>query len=228
MIHDFVKSLLTTMGDLKIIAGTVVSFTTITFERFEKFWWIVCCAVGLNIVSDLCVTTSLCWFLQRSKTGFTMTDSVIDKLLLYMINAGVLTVVYNTFVLVCIATMRSNLVYVGGLFLVSKLYTSSLLAVVNSRKGLLREGDQNGSFEMNEIDEPQAYESEDPASDHMRRRAGFRTSLQLGRLSWNDISEDAHVGELDLGQKHPVDLRGLSQSDNTDLNSQLKCLPLEG
>ncbi|KLO13138.1 hypothetical protein SCHPADRAFT_379263 [Schizopora paradoxa] len=152
------------------------------------------------------------------------TDTVIDKLLLYMINAGFLTVIYNSFVLTCIVTMKTNFIYAGALFLVSKLYTNSLLAVVNSRQGFLRES-ENGSFALNEGDEPHSHEPDILSSFHVRRRVGFRSSVQLSKVSSTDVGEIVQSEEHAM-QKHPVDLEGFT--DTTNMPLELKVLPLEG
>ncbi|KAI5118380.1 hypothetical protein M0805_005845 [Coniferiporia weirii] len=130
-----------------LTAITIVSYKEVSFIKFEGFTWLVCLTLGFGIVCDIMITGSLYWFLKRSKTGFGITDSIIDKFLLYSVNTGLLTVVYSTAVLICAALMEANLIYVGMFFVISKLYTNSLLAVLNSRKGLPRNSD-HGSFDV--------------------------------------------------------------------------------
>jgi len=132
------------------LAVTVFSFTTVTFARFEPFAWLYCLALALLIVSDILVTASLCLLLQRSRTGFSRTNSIIDKLLVYLINTGLLTALYNCAVLVCAVSLRTSLVYIGLFNLVSKLYSNSLMAVVNSRHSLVHDA-SDGSFELQEV-----------------------------------------------------------------------------
>ncbi|THH08474.1 hypothetical protein EW145_g2679 [Phellinidium pouzarii] len=136
-IHLFSKSLWIPIAIMAIstvrlafaIATTVVSFDEFTFIKFQGFTWLVCLTLGLDMISDIMITVSLCWFLQRSKTGFEKTDSVIDKLLLYAINTGLLTILFNIAVLICAGIMPDNLIFIGMFFIISKLYTNNLLAV---------------------------------------------------------------------------------------------------
>lgn len=226
-IHQFSKNryiavfvmLVSVCRTMLSIATTAISFTTPTFLQFEKYSFLICIGLGLNMLSDICVTVSLCWFLRKSKTGFPKTDSIIDNLLLYMINAGVLTVVYNGSMLACALTMPNNLIYIGGLFLISKLYTNSLLAVVNSRKGILRES-ENGSFELAdlEVDQPHSNEPGVPNSVLTRRRVSFRSSVRLGRISLNEPCEV--TDEFHNCQKHVVHLGELSEKGES--STQLK------
>jgi len=132
------------------LAVTVLSFTTVTFVRFEPFAWLYCLALGLLIVSDILVTSSLCLLLQRSRTGFSRTNSIIDKLMVYLINTGLLTALFNCAVLICAVLLRKNLVYIGLFNLVSKLYSNSLMAVVNSRHSLVSDA-SDGSFELQDV-----------------------------------------------------------------------------
>ncbi|KLO19244.1 hypothetical protein SCHPADRAFT_935569 [Schizopora paradoxa] len=131
-------------------AVTVIGFTTVTFAKFEPFAWLYCLALGLLIVSDILVTASLCLLLQRSRTGFSRTNSIIDKLLVYLINTGLLTALFNCAVLICAVLLRTSLVYIGLFNLVSKLYSNSLMAVVNSRHSLVHDA-SDGSFELQEV-----------------------------------------------------------------------------
>lgn len=62
-----------------------------TFPMFIHVQWLICVTLGSNMVADVTITMSLCWFLRRSKTGFEKTDSILDKLFSYVINTGLLT-----------------------------------------------------------------------------------------------------------------------------------------
>ncbi|KLO12042.1 hypothetical protein SCHPADRAFT_929486 [Schizopora paradoxa] len=129
---------------------TVLSFIFTSFARFDKEVWLLCLTIGLSIISDLIITASLCWFLQKSKTGFSKTDTIIDKLLLYAINTGLLCIIFDSAVLICARTMRWNMIYIGLYFVISKLYSNSLLAVLNSRSGMMTDN-QHGSFELQDL-----------------------------------------------------------------------------
>ncbi|TBU27833.1 hypothetical protein BD311DRAFT_664747, partial [Dichomitus squalens] len=96
-----ISSFLTTCGwlvafcitDETLLAATCIhifsSFVDVTFARFRQHsFWIIYTALGLRVVTDLVLTGSLILFLQRSRTGFTTTERMIDVLTLYAINTG--------------------------------------------------------------------------------------------------------------------------------------------
>ncbi|KAL5494653.1 hypothetical protein ACEPAI_114 [Sanghuangporus weigelae] len=136
------------------IATTVMTIRESSFVKFERFTWLVCTTLGLNTTSDVIITGSLGLYLQSRRTGFEKTNVIIDKLLLYVINAGILNIAYNVAVLICAALMKDNLIFIGMFFLVSKLYSNSLLAVLNSR-GVTHE---MCTQEINVVTPPGVYE----------------------------------------------------------------------
>ncbi|KAL5519557.1 hypothetical protein ACEPAH_1240 [Sanghuangporus vaninii] len=136
------------------IATTVMTIRESSFVKFEHFTWLVCTTLGLNTISDVIITGSLGLYLQSRRTGFEKTNVIIDKLLLYVINTGILNIAYNIAVLICAAVMKDNLIFIGMFFLVSKLYSNSLLAVLNSR-GITHE---MCTQEINVVTPPDVYE----------------------------------------------------------------------
>ena len=59
-------------------------------RRITILQWLVCTTLGLNTVSDVIITGCLCLYLQKRKTGFEKTNIMINKLLLYVINTGII------------------------------------------------------------------------------------------------------------------------------------------
>jgi len=181
------------------LASTVMSYKNPTFDGFAHFIWIICITLGLAIISDVIITVSLCWYLQKSRTGFEKTDSIIDKLLLYSINTGLLTIVFNSAVLICASVMKKNLIFVGLYFIISKLYTNSLLAVLNSRLGLMRDNN-HGSFDLQEINHVPAPTYNEPRSPQARRRklpVVSTINIEMG----NSLQKSSREADVDSENK---------------------------
>ncbi|KAE9395343.1 hypothetical protein BT96DRAFT_997746 [Gymnopus androsaceus JB14] len=87
-------------------------------------------------IADLLIAASLCFYLHKSHTGIRATDSVINKLLVYAINTGLLTSIFAVVDMICFLTMPHNLIHDAMNIMVGKLYTSSLLASLNVRTDL--------------------------------------------------------------------------------------------
>ncbi|KAI0634473.1 hypothetical protein C8Q77DRAFT_756223 [Trametes polyzona] len=89
-----------------------------------------------DIVTDSILTTSLVLHLLRSRTGFKRTDNVIESLVLYTVNTGLVTSVVSVLVFVFSLSSPHSFVY-GAISIVSnKIYVNTVMAVLNSRRGL--------------------------------------------------------------------------------------------
>ncbi|KAH9848471.1 hypothetical protein C2E23DRAFT_889121 [Lenzites betulinus] len=64
------------------------------------------------------------------------TDSVIDLLIIYAVNTGLLTGIFSVCSFIFVLTSPKNLIYSAFNIIAAKMYANSLLAVLNSRKFL--------------------------------------------------------------------------------------------
>ncbi|TCD61641.1 hypothetical protein EIP91_008129 [Steccherinum ochraceum] len=88
------------------------------------------------LAADLTVALSLTYFLHISRTGLKKTESLINVLILYTINTGLLTALDSSAGLVLFVVMPNNLVYVAFYLQLSKLYVNAYLATLNARETL--------------------------------------------------------------------------------------------
>ncbi|KAG2122929.1 hypothetical protein DEU56DRAFT_831120 [Suillus clintonianus] len=83
----------------------------------------------LTVVVDSAIAFTLCLYLRRRRTGMKMTDSVINRLLLYTVNTGAITSLFAILVLImvseCLGGWFSQLTLIS--FLVYPLIWHSLL-----------------------------------------------------------------------------------------------------
>ncbi|KAH8119607.1 hypothetical protein DFH11DRAFT_455490 [Phellopilus nigrolimitatus] len=106
--------------------GTFVGFAT-------HVRWIFTAGVALSVACDFLITGSLCFWLHSSRSGLHAMDAVIDKIILYSIENGLVTSMFSVASLLCAVIMPGNLVFIAIHFIISKLYINSLLASLNSR-----------------------------------------------------------------------------------------------
>jgi len=93
-------------------------------------WFLASC------VADILITISLVLSLTRRKTGFSGTDSVIDKIIRMTIQTGMLTAVFSILDVVCFMVLpHAAINFVWDLAL-SKLYTNCLMSTLNARQTL--------------------------------------------------------------------------------------------
>ncbi|KAI0353785.1 hypothetical protein OH77DRAFT_1427086 [Trametes cingulata] len=118
-------------------AATVEAFIRPTFADFEKVTWLTSAGFGVAVLVDFLLTGALIVVLQKSRTGFKRTDSLIDLLIIYAINTGLLTGIFSVLSFIFAITSPSKLIYSAFNIIAAKSYANSLLAVLNSRKGLM-------------------------------------------------------------------------------------------
>ncbi|KAI1783890.1 hypothetical protein LXA43DRAFT_292497 [Ganoderma leucocontextum] len=114
---------------------TCAIFRNITFKRFaEDSSWLISTGLGISVLTDLLITGAMVVMLRRSRTGFKRTDSILDVLMLFAINTGLLASVVNLASVITALVLPDALIYCAIYLVASKLYSNSVVAVLNSRR----------------------------------------------------------------------------------------------
>ncbi|KAI0326505.1 hypothetical protein GY45DRAFT_1373910 [Cubamyces sp. BRFM 1775] len=132
-----------------MIAATVEGFR-LSLNDFQHVSWLVSAIFGCAVLADICLTGTLVVVLLRARTGFRRTDSLIEVLIIYSINTGLLTSIFGLLCFIFAIILPGNLIYIGISVVGVKLYANSVLAVLNSRRSLsdrMVRGFEMGSFE---------------------------------------------------------------------------------
>ncbi|KAF8989896.1 hypothetical protein BDQ17DRAFT_1434157 [Cyathus striatus] len=95
-------------------------------------------ALSCAIATDWTIAISLIYYLNEHRTGFTGTNMLINRLIFYAINIGLLTSVTDIVVLVLntVHFKARNLYYLAMFQVVGNLYANSFLASLNSRASI--------------------------------------------------------------------------------------------
>ncbi|TFK87115.1 hypothetical protein K466DRAFT_127255 [Polyporus arcularius HHB13444] len=120
-------------------AVTVDTFLHPTLHNSNQAW-MNSAGVGIAALADTLLTAALTFSLHQSRTGIKRTDGIIDLLILYAINTGLVTGIFNILSFVFAIAMPNNLIYAGLDIVATKLYANSLMAVLNSRRSLAEHG----------------------------------------------------------------------------------------
>jgi len=92
---------------------------------------------SVSAVNDLIITVTLVTILIRQKSyAQKRTVALVDKLVAWTIETGMLTSASGIIMLFCFITMRDNFIFVGVFFIEARMFSNSLLASLNSRKRL--------------------------------------------------------------------------------------------
>jgi len=97
-------------------------------------------ALALGAATDLFIALALCYYLRKLKSPQQRSNSLVNHLMLYAINTGILTSAFSIACLFCFAFMANNFIFIGLYFVLSKLYANSFLATLNTRTCLKGQG----------------------------------------------------------------------------------------
>ncbi|KAL0959241.1 hypothetical protein HGRIS_014514 [Hohenbuehelia grisea] len=162
---------------LDFIAGIVITaqaFQIKSFLELNKLSTMFYINFAAGTVSDASVAFALCYYLYKSRTGFTRTDSLIRVLMLYIINTGLVVALDATLGMVMYIAMPDNFIFLAFYLLLSKLYLNSYLASLNAREGLREKADETPvSIHLSRI----------TANSHMRYDPERTTAVAEKRLS---------------------------------------------
>ncbi|KAG1780427.1 hypothetical protein EV702DRAFT_778586 [Suillus placidus] len=137
-----------TLGSGVAIALIWAMYQCHVFSDLVKIEWATFMALGTISFVDFVIASSLCYLLATSRTGFSSTDSIITKLMAYIINTGCLTSVCSLSAIITCAVMPHNFIFLGVEFLVAKLYVNSFLALLNARNYMQPAAETNHSSDV--------------------------------------------------------------------------------
>ncbi|KAJ3017974.1 hypothetical protein NUW54_g450 [Trametes sanguinea] len=95
-----------------VLALTIEGYL-LSFDDFQHVIWLICLLAGFSVFIDICLMGTLVAALMKSKTGYNRMDSLIDVLIIYSINAGVLTSVFALLTFIFAIALPGNLIYVA-------------------------------------------------------------------------------------------------------------------
>ncbi|KAF8582234.1 hypothetical protein K439DRAFT_1617237 [Ramaria rubella] len=143
----YVQSLRLTHSQWIVVVATMCFLEHNLFTKLNKMTWVLLVPYSCAAACDTTITVSLCWYLYLTPTYFERYDSFLQSIMtwFYLSMDDVITSIFNSaFALLTLDARNStepliwpsNLVYIGVFFLLSKLYTNSLLGILNTRKNL--------------------------------------------------------------------------------------------
>ncbi|KAG2158998.1 uncharacterized protein EDB93DRAFT_437288 [Suillus bovinus] len=123
-----------------IYFSKAIHLTTLSQIPQLKPWSMSTNAIAAS--GDVLISVFLCTFLKRSRTGFRQSDTLINKLMLFSVSTGLLTSVCAVMSLISITAWPNTFIYVAFYFCLGRLYCNSLLATLNTRKGMRQDSSE--------------------------------------------------------------------------------------
>ncbi|KAJ7119040.1 hypothetical protein C8R44DRAFT_789897, partial [Mycena epipterygia] len=138
----YIPTFIWTMAFLRVIfsflAGIYGSHRNLLITAFdEQRAWILYIIWVASTINDLTIAATLVYWLYRQRINAQMkTLALMDKLIKWTIETGVITSTASTLILIFFVIKKDNDIWVAVYTIMSRLYSNSLLASLNSRATL--------------------------------------------------------------------------------------------
>ncbi|GAA5842207.1 hypothetical protein JCM3766R1_005065 [Sporobolomyces carnicolor] len=119
------------------VGATAQIFILQYFSRFQSYTYGVAAWLSIAAFADVIITVSLVYHLQKSKTGLLQTNSMLNRLISYIIQTNSITACFAVIDAVLFGASSSSWHAAINLCLL-KLYFNSLLVSLNARADLER------------------------------------------------------------------------------------------
>ncbi|KAJ7629574.1 hypothetical protein B0H17DRAFT_1340027 [Mycena rosella] len=124
----------------------VLALEARTYERLLRISPLTISINGLSTGADVIITTTMCFMLRQTRPASLATETMINRLILFTINTGLLTSLCAVASLVSLIVSPKTLIYASFYFCIGRLYSNSLLASLNARtviRGQINDIDTN-------------------------------------------------------------------------------------
>lgn len=128
-------SVLAAVGLITSIAMTVIVFSNPAWVAFETKMMQALLIANIVVVTvlDVFITIILCIILHRQRGDINSTNSLINRLMRFMITRGIATTTLQTVLLITYLSMPNNSVWTAFHLVTSKIYANAVLTTLNSR-----------------------------------------------------------------------------------------------
>ncbi|KAF7355673.1 hypothetical protein MSAN_01485100 [Mycena sanguinolenta] len=93
----------------------------------------VVASLAVSAATDLVISAARYYYLRDLKQGYMATQEMVDAVVIFTINDGILTCAALGAAIACLLAMPDNFVWIGIYITVAKLYSNSILATLNLR-----------------------------------------------------------------------------------------------
>lgn len=166
------------------IGGSIGSSLVTDFKLFHRFRASIIVWLSLSALTDTMISVILASYLHSQRTGFSVTNHIISRLVRLTIQTGLITTVCAITDLVTFLCLSDNMHILFQLVL-CKTYTNTLLSTLNSRA----EGD---------LREPRTIEGDEPVA--IPRGHGSRFKLHSSTINATGIPSAHHPTDPKLSQ----------------------------
>jgi hypothetical protein len=186
-----------------IIAYSIKSLSFTTFAEITSLKRLSITVNALAALGDVLIAAALCYLLHSSRTGFQRSDTIINKLIVFAVNTGLLTSICAVASLISITVAGNTFVYICFFFVLGRLYSNSLLATLNARQMIRAAADhtENLSLSMKDMGKTHSV----PAFQVGRASTQLPTQISIRITNTQEYARDGEYmpgasGHVDAGQ----------------------------
>ncbi|KAJ7092119.1 hypothetical protein C8R43DRAFT_1049942 [Mycena crocata] len=188
-------------------AWVVLALEAQTYERLLTISPLTISINALSTAADVIITSTLCFMLHQTRPASLETESMINRLILFTINTGLLTSLCAIASLISLIVSPKTLIYASFYFCIGRLYSNALLASLNARaviRGQINDVDTN--FHIKSFDAARSRISREvfarpPRSGnstelaiHIDRETALYADEQYGHLKYRDDRQKSKLG----------------------------------
>ncbi|RPD75305.1 hypothetical protein L226DRAFT_612925 [Lentinus tigrinus ALCF2SS1-7] len=167
LVQSFYASRIWTLSKRKLLLAIMATFIaatwvfsvalfimTILTKSVVEYVRLVPYDIAMSVLgasTDVLLCGALVILLLTSRTGTQGADRLINKLMLYTVNTGVLTSVFGVLTVMMVSLKPTSSLFVMFYYIGSGLYSISLLSTLNARLGLRIEAERMGRRSLPEI-----------------------------------------------------------------------------
>ncbi|KAF7336203.1 hypothetical protein MVEN_02168000 [Mycena venus] len=137
----YVPILIVFLSSVRFLASMVTFIITLrlpSLQSYNAHWsWLSIAQWSTSVVNDVVTTAALVILLYNRRTGVRRkTIALVDKIIVWTIETGMLTSATAIFMIIFYLTMKERMIWLGAFTVSSRMYSNSLLASLNSREAL--------------------------------------------------------------------------------------------
>ncbi|KAF8880085.1 hypothetical protein BD779DRAFT_1550380 [Infundibulicybe gibba] len=132
------------------IAQGVQALQINDFAKLQNEAFVSCTIwLGGAALCDIIIAVSMSYYLSKSETGFRSTHVLISKLIRLTIETGSMTAAVATIDMALFLAFRNNNYHATPALILAKLYSNTLVVILNSRLRIVDGRDTTQSIELN-------------------------------------------------------------------------------
>ncbi|KAK7042654.1 hypothetical protein R3P38DRAFT_322697 [Favolaschia claudopus] len=170
-------------ASVRLILSCVVFGITLRLgslhSYYEHWSWLSLFLWSAGAGNDIFTTVVLLYLLCNHRAvGQKRTVALVDKLIIWSIETGLLTSATQILLLILFITKKATMIWLAVFVVSSRLYANSLLASLNSRETLRAMNGQEGSLQTVVLRSPIAFQPTNPRVDKIPQAHGFHSDVE--------------------------------------------------